>query len=101
MFKSLNMEEMQNRITKDISSKEALVEVTPFDFNSTEKEIDVVEVVRCKDCIFAECYHEKFFEPKYICNNTGTPWFVDTNVYMNANDFCSYGKRNEKQDEDS
>jgi hypothetical protein len=44
---------------------------------------DVVEVVRCKDCIYA---HFVKFCSKYMCENSRSD-------LKYCNDFCSYGKR--------
>ena len=52
--------------------------------------VDAVEVVRCKDCKYSTeigkwgCY----------CRKDDAPWFNDTfEVYMNLDDFCSYGEK--------
>lgn len=52
--------------------------------------IDAVPVVRCKDCKYVAevgrfgCY----------CRKEDAPWFNDTfEVYMDIDDFCSYGER--------
>ena len=45
---------------------------------------DVVEVVRCKDCIFKDYPNEYGV---CCCNRTGEE--------IQLNDFCSYGERNE------
>ena len=49
---------------------------------------DVVEVVRCKDCIWS--YRIDSREPKYdcrhICRTGCTQW-------LDSDDFCSYGER--------
>lgn len=50
---------------------------------------DVVEVVRCKDCKLAEI----------VTTNIGTKYIEcqSHEVYMEANDFCSYGKRKSEE----
>jgi hypothetical protein len=54
---------------------------------------DVVEVVRCKDCKYATAIEYYGF----TCQNGKTPWFNDEfEIYMNLNDFCSYGARKEE-----
>lgn len=51
--------------------------------------VDVVPVVRCKDCKYADP-----FAGSCICTKSGTPWFNDEfNICMEANDYCSYGER--------
>lgn len=47
---------------------------------------DVVEVVRCKDCI--KCVHDKIFG-HYWCNRMNSTYKVK------PDDFCSYGERME------
>ena len=52
---------------------------------------DVVEVVRCKDCV-----HSTLTFGSYICDNIETPWFNDEfAIDMMSDDFCSYGERKE------
>lgn len=55
-----------------------------------ETAADAVEVVRCKECKHSAeissygCY----------CRRRDTPWFNDIfEVYMDVDDFCSYGER--------
>ena len=50
---------------------------------------DVVEVVRCKDCKLA----------KIVTTNIGIKCIEcqSHEVYMEANDFCSYGKRKSEE----
>lgn len=61
-------------------------------FANTLPAADVVKVVRCKDC-----KHSQFVcENSCFCRHTNTPWFNNLfEVYMNADDFCSYGERKE------
>lgn len=47
---------------------------------------DVVEVVRCKDCI--KCVHDKIFG-HYWCNRMNSTYKVK------PDDFCSYGEQRE------
>jgi hypothetical protein len=55
------------------------------------KKADVVEVVRCKDCIYSTLYCGS-----YICDNIEAPWFNDEfTIDMMSNEFCSYGERKE------
>lgn len=56
----------------------------------TSKTIDADQVCRCKDCKYSAeisrfgCY----------CRKEDAPWFNDTfEVYMDLDDFCSYGER--------
>ena len=56
-----------------------------------QKEIESrVQVVRCKDC-----KHSKIIGSfGCVCNNAKTPWINDDfDVYMNQNDYCSYGEK--------
>lgn len=58
---------------------------------------DVVEVVRCKDCVFGKVDAE-FDSVMCFCRNA--PWdnkYVDYFV-MSPLDYCSYGKRKEGAD---
>lgn len=54
---------------------------------------DVVEVIRCKDCMYYEdicgydCFHPK---QEHGCNSEGGEC-----LNMNPDDFCSYGKKAE------
>ncbi len=48
--------------------------------------VDAVEVVRCKDCIYASFYPNKLM---YECGR-----YAD--VLMFPDDYCSYGKRREE-----
>lgn len=55
--------------------------------------IDAVPVVRCKDCKYAEWWDN--FDPpvaQYFCE------FMDANVELKDNDFCSKGERRETDD---
>lgn len=55
---------------------------------------DVVEVVRCKDCKYSTLMYGT-----YVCNNTQSPWFNDVfDIDLEANDFCSYGEREESDE---
>lgn len=51
---------------------------------------DVVEVVRCKDCVYYEIHKPRVWE-NCERNNRLIP--------MNPNDFCSYGKRKDGERE--
>lgn len=50
---------------------------------------DVVEVVRCKDCVF--------FRPSQIKNRAYCYWHRDLFETL-ADDFCSHGERSQKDD---
>ena len=51
--------------------------------------VDVVEVVRCRDCKFAFPYNDY-----YYCENEDSPFTnSDWAVCPNGDDFCSYGER--------
>ena len=47
--------------------------------------IDAVEVVRCKECYFVNCYDE--LSPRYECTR------MLGSLQVKPDDFCSYGKR--------
>ena len=51
--------------------------------------LDAVPVVRCKDCIYASFYSNKLM---YECDR-----YAD--VLMFPDDYCSYGKRKERNNE--
>lgn len=54
---------------------------------------DVVEVVRCDHCKYAEYCYDDVFD----CRCPNAPWKSDQySIFTNANDHCSYGKRREK-----
>ena len=51
---------------------------------------DVVEVIRCKDCVFCTRTKDGEYNPEdIVCG-----YFMTDG--MQANDFCSYGKRREE-----
>lgn len=56
-----------------------------LDIINSAPTIDGVEVVRCKDCIYASFYPQKLM---YECGR-----YAD--VLMFPDDFCSYGERRE------
>ena len=55
---------------------------------------DVVEVVRCKDCKYYTDYmaYTKNFKSHYCSGG-----FVDSNMALHPDDFCSYGERKGKK----
>jgi len=55
---------------------------------------DVVEVVRCKDCKYYTDYmaYTKSFKSHYCSGG-----FVDSNMALHPDDFCSYGERKGKE----
>lgn len=53
-------------------------------------EIDVVEVVRCKDCKYSEIADDGRFRKKIYCFQ---PAPIKQIVETEENRFCSYGKR--------
>lgn len=63
---------------------------------STVKAADVVEVVRCKDCIHYNEYAsgEKIIDEEEVCDGWCMRWSGIENV--NRHDYCSYGE--EKHD---
>ena len=51
-----------------------------------------VPLIRCKDCKYAECWDN--FDPpiaQYFCE------FMDANVELKGDDFCSKGEKNERR----
>lgn len=55
--------------------------------------IDAVPVVRCKDCKYAEWWDNFEFDiGQYFCE------FMEYNVELKDNDFCSKGERRETDD---
>lgn len=52
--------------------------------------VDAVKIVRCKDCKYAE-WHDNFEAniAQYFCE------FIDANVELKDDDFCSKGERRE------
>ena len=63
--------------------------------------VDFVEVVRCKDCIYAKPYERIDAEIGYNCKNNNSTFRYGTNwerLYQpvrEADDYCSYGERKE------
>lgn len=56
--------------------------------------VDAVPVVRCKDCIYGEWWGNFEFDiGQYFCE------FMDGDVELKGDDFCSRGKRRETDDE--
>lgn len=61
--------------------------------------VDAVEVVRCKDCRWAEPYERMDSKIGYYCKfcghsfKYGTNWERLFNPIKESNDFCSYGER--------
>ena len=68
--------------------------------------VDAAPVVWCKDCVFAEQYKRMDGENGYYCNfhkNTFKYGFNAEHLFTPCkkwNDFCSYGLRKEKNDDD-
>ena len=65
---------------------------------------DVVEVVRCKDCIYAKPYECADGKIGYYCQNNNSTFRYGTNwerLYQparEADDYCSCGERREEND---
>ena len=57
------------------------------------KNIDAVEVVRCKDCKYMCHYTDGHFECRLLSDLKPIP---TTYCTMKADDFCSYGERREQ-----
>ena len=49
-------------------------------------DVDVVEVVRCRDCEYGEVDDPDLNPYQYLCHHNGSDW-------NHALHFCSYGKR--------
>ena len=75
-----------HRSMADLTSLRELLEDTPT--------ADVVEVVRCKDCVFSR-EMDKYEKKLYLENCVGcTKHSVSYHsVIMQGDDFCSYGER--------
>ena len=58
-----------------------------FDLIKRQPTVDVVEVVRCKDC-----EHWGGVIYGFVCRKFSG---IETKICMHADDFCSYGKRKE------
>lgn len=57
--------------------------------------VDFVEVVRCKDCKYAEHWHNDELD----CRCPNAPWSSDEYaILINKNDYCSYGERKEENE---
>ena len=56
-----------------------------------EELVEYATVIRCKDCYFVNCYDELL--PRYECTR------MLGSIQVKADDFCSYGKRKEKNNE--
>ena len=59
---------------------------------SKQPEVDVVPVVRCKDCLYS--YKVDSREPMYDCRHI-CRW--GCNQWLGSDDFCSYGERKEER----
>lgn len=74
---------------------------TPFVVKEIEDfpSVDVVEVVRCKDCQYAKPYGRNDGQVGYYCQHQNCTFLYGTNwerlfePTKEANDFCSYGER--------
>lgn len=69
----------------DLTSLRELLEDTPT--------ADVVEVVRCRDCIY---YQKMATGGLCMCGDKKTSYAAD--FYPKENDFCSYGERKDEND---
>lgn len=58
------------------------------------KYIDIVEVVRCKEC---EYFYAPNINPNYRCSRSGRQVL---SLQFTPDDFCSYGKRREENETD-
>lgn len=66
-----------------------------LDIINNEPSADVVEVVRCRDCEHWECNPgtDRYGSCKKVA-------YDDFEVVMEGDDFCSYGKRKEQENND-
>ena len=53
---------------------------------------DVVEVVRCKDCVFADCLPSGLFRCR---KHSVYSMFRNSILNTNPDDYCSFGERSE------
>jgi hypothetical protein len=80
---------------KEVSWRGEKAEVVPIKIFETA---DVVEVVRCKDCIHYEANGFVYDKSCGRCNNPQQEWAVecyDLWTETRPDDFCSYGERKE------
>lgn len=92
----IDAEELIQEVERVIDSNAKNLDVSPttkeiyllgmkhtLDFVKVTPAVDVVKVVRCKDC--------KYFRPSEITNANFCEYHNDLEIQ--ANDFCSYGER--------
>ena len=53
------------------------------------EEIDAVEVVRCRECKWCECFYHGSSNLSYRCKKL----YLTAEAVDNGNGFCSYGER--------
>ena len=80
--------ELRKKIELSHKAKRAVIEEDFEDIINDMPTADVVEVVRCKDCI----YHIAEYCTRDIKGRTNM-------FYMTADDFCSYGERKDGAEE--
>lgn len=99
MSRYIDVELLKNKILEDMAKAEREGRdcngYTDALFHlKTIPSADVVEVVRCKDCKYAEHWYDNEFD----CRCPVAPWASDEYAMLtNENDFCSYGKRRYEQ----
>lgn len=60
---------------------------------------DVVEVTRCKDCKYYKNEDTaEYGTCEFLSERKHVRWEDDYDVHMRPSDFCSWGKRKEKED---
>ena len=100
MSKYINADELTEYLADDCFTWRWLNDDRADEVDSVIKAIaempaaDVVEVVRCKDCKYYTDYmaYTKSFKSHYCSGG-----FVDSNMALHPDDFCSYGERKGKE----
>lgn len=87
-----NLEGWQDKLAETYGKNDEYVlclgeVLTKIDDAPTE---DVVEVVRCKDCVFCWKYNDKYYLPR-----KDTLLCINDNTEVGEDDFCSWGERRE------
>ena len=78
---------------EQVTRPECFIEDTRKNFVKIIEELpvaDVVEVVRCKDCDWAEFYETSESEDIYECNFWNGEHYGE-HARVGGNDYCSYG----------
>ncbi len=74
---------------------DAAVRAVPVDAIKNFPAADVVEVVRCKDC---KHYDKHGYKICTLHSEPSDQFGAGVNIYMERDDFCSYGERRDNND---